>query len=208
MINYLPIRKILSIYNLRKQYLRSSGWLLSTKLKMPIDKYKNPLPWFTYGCIRFLNLKLKKTHTIFEYGSGNSTLWFCKHVNSVISIEHDKNWYTKMKNQFLKEPNIDYRFKSITLNDYTNEILNYKKRFHIVVIDGRKRAECCKNALEALQDNGIIIWDNSDLSIYEEGYNFLLSGGFKRLDFWGMGPINHYEWCTSIFYRKNNCFDI
>ena len=25
--------------------------------------------------------------------------------------------------------------------------------------------------------------------------------GFARIDFWGLGPINPYEWCTSLFIR-------
>ena len=48
----------------------------------------------------------------------------------------------------------------------------------------------------------------TDRVIYQEGYEFLLTNGFKRLDFWGMGPINPYSWCTSIFYRKENCLEI
>jgi hypothetical protein len=36
----------------------------------------------------------------------------------------------------------------------------------------------------------------------------LLKNDFRRLDFTGLGPINASPWCTSIFYRRKNCFDI
>lgn len=64
------------------------------------------------------------------------------------------------------------------------------------------------NSIKTLKDDGVIIWDNSDRVNYQEGYDFLLANGFKRLDFWGIGPVNSYSWCTSIFYRKENCLKI
>jgi hypothetical protein len=92
--------------------------------------------------------------------------------------------------------------------EYQNEILNYNKVFDIIIIDGRERVQCSMNSLNALKENGVIIWDNSDRLKYAKGYNFLLSNGFKRIDFSGLGPINPHAWCTSIFYRVGNCLDI
>ena len=43
---------------------------------MPIDKNSNPLPWVTYGFIDFISERLNKSIDVFEYGSGNSTLWY------------------------------------------------------------------------------------------------------------------------------------
>jgi hypothetical protein len=76
------------------------------------------------------------------------------------------------------------------------------------VIDGRDRVNCTKASLGALKPDGSIVFDNSDRSDYESGYSFLQANEFRRLDFWGMGPINSYGWCTSVFYRTQNCFGI
>ncbi len=54
----------------------------------------------------------------------------------------------------------------------------------------------------------MVIWDNSDRSDYEEGYEFLLGQGFRRLDFYGLGPINVMASCTSVFYREQNCLGL
>lgn len=35
---------------------------------------------------------------IFEYGSGNSTLWWSEKVDSIISVEHDKQCFEKVSN--------------------------------------------------------------------------------------------------------------
>ena len=80
--------------------------------------------------------------------------------------------------------------------------------FDCVVIDGRDRVNCARHALGALTAGGVIVWDNSDRDCYQEGFDFLRDHGFRRIDFWGLGPINAYPWCTSIFYRDGNCLGL
>lgn len=60
---------------------------------MPVDKFNNPLPWFTYSAISFIEKKLLKSFNVFECGAGNSTKWFAKRVNSIISVEHDRKFF-------------------------------------------------------------------------------------------------------------------
>lgn len=199
---------ILALIELKNQYLSSEGWNLSVLLNVPVDKDGIEIPWFTYSSIHFLTNKIEREYSVFEYGSGNSTIWFSERVNSIVSVEHDDNWYSQMKEKFSAYSNIDYKFKNINSNEYSGEILNYKGEFNIIVIDGRERVKCSMNSIKALKDDGVIIWDNSDRINYQEGYDFLLANSFKRLDFWGIGPINSYSWCTSIFYRKENCLKI
>ena len=145
--------------------------------------------------------------TVFEYGSGNSTFWLSKRVVSVISYEHDFSWYNSIK-QKLPE-NVDYRYCELERGGkYCKGVLKYNKEFDIVIIDGRDRVNCSKNVIDSLKDCGVIVWDNSDREEYKEGYDFLEDNGFRRLDFTGLGPINSYEWCSSLFFRDNNCFGI
>jgi hypothetical protein len=76
-------------------YLVQNGWFKSFKDKLPVDAEGKPLPWFTYPSILFLNERLTKTMNLFEYGTGNSTLYFASRVQQVISVEHDQRWYDK-----------------------------------------------------------------------------------------------------------------
>jgi hypothetical protein len=209
LINYFPFGRLVSgYYLLQKNHLTKSGWKKSAVRRLPVDRNGEVLPWMTYSIIYFLERKLQKSFSVFEYGSGNSTLWFSQFVNQVTSIEHDHNWYQKMESFYKQVPNIQYSFRQLESGTYQNEILRYHKAFDIIVIDGRERIACSLNSLNALKDNGVVIWDNSDREEYSEGYNFFLENGFKRLDFYGMGPISAHAWCTSIFYRKNNCLNI
>ena len=85
----------------------------------------------------------------------------------------------------------------------------YKKNFFdIIVIDGRDRVNCCKAALEALNDYGVILFDDSYRDRYEEGYSYLRDHGFKEIDFWGMTSSIAMKHKTSIFYRSRNCLQI
>jgi len=208
-INFLPKGKLLTgTYFLQKNYLKKEGWTKSMIKKMPIDKNGNEIPWFTYSAIHFLTPRLTKDLSVFEYGSGNSTIWFSKYCKTIVSTEHNENWYNMMKPKFDNFLNINYILKDTQNADYQKEILNYSNEFEIIIIDGRERVDCAKNSLLALKENGVVIWDNSDRDEYKEGYDFLLNNGFKRLDFWSLGPINPYAWCTSFFYKTNNCLNL
>lgn len=74
--------------------------------------------------------------------------------------------------------------------------------FDVIVVDGMARVLTAWIAARQVADSGIIIFDNSDRAEYEAGYQLLRKAGFQRIDFWGLGPINPYEWCTSLFLKS------
>lgn len=199
---------IIETYFLCRNYLKPNGWLKSTFRKKSIDGVNNPIPWFTYSSINFIQLKLSTgSFRVFEFGSGNSTIWFADKVESIFSVENDELFYRTMKPQLNKFRNVTYELRNLKFN-YYQKIIEFNNEFDIVVIDGRERNKCTINCLKALKDNGVIIFDNSDRIDYQESYDFLTVNGFKRIDFKGLGPINSSEWQTTIFYRKENCFNI
>jgi predicted O-methyltransferase YrrM len=174
---------------------------------MPIDDNDNPIPWMTYPAISFLEKRIKNGMEVFEYSCGNSTFWWAKRVKKLISCEHDREWYQKMVK--LIPANVElYQIDLEYGGAYSRKVSEYTRAFDVIVLDGRDRVNCAKNCLNALTKNGVIIWDNSDRESYTEGYNYLLRNGYKRIDFEGMGPVNAYSWCTSIFYKEENCLNI
>jgi len=198
---------LLSFYSLKKSgYLHENGWFSTFKSKASINIKNNPIPWMNYSFIHFIEERLNNKMNIFEFGCGNSTLWWHKQVNSIVAVESDKGWFDKIKNSLPNE--VSLTLKNLKNQDYSNELLKFSKTFNIICIDGRDRVNCAKNSLNALTDDGVIIWDNSDRKKYSEGYDFLTSNGFKRIDFRGIGPINVTGCTTSIFYKPNNCLGI
>jgi hypothetical protein len=82
------------------------------------------------------------------------------------------------------------------------EIIKYPPNyFDVVVIDGQARVLSAWLAAKFVKPNGIIVFDNSDREFYSPGFELLANDGYKRIDFYGTGPINMYEWCTSIFFK-------
>jgi len=188
-------------------YLYEIGWIESFKRGIPVDKDGDPLPWVTYSFIDFISERLNKNMDIFEYGSGNSTLWYAKRVNSVISIEHDKKWFEKLKNNIPKNVTINYK-KLIYGGEYAKFPKILERKFDIVIVDGRDRVNCIKYSLDVLKSKGVIVLDDSERVIYKDGIRFLIEKDFKRLDFWGISPGLFYKKCTTIFYKSDNCLGI
>lgn len=185
-------------------FLRNAGWFDSHRTSSSVDGKGSEIPWYTYPAIRFLSERVTNRLAVFEYGSGNSTLWWSRCVGRVVSCEHDPLWHEAVARRL--PSHVEYHLIPIDpSNAYASHIARHQGEFDIVVLDGRERVRCSLNVLPALTSVGIVVWDNSDRHEYQEGFDHLASNGFKRLDFWGMGPINTYEWCTSIFYRQENC---
>lgn len=201
----IMLKQLLSMYS--SGYLKEIGWINSFKNKMPIDKNSDPLPWVTYGFIDFISDRLDTAMDVFEYGSGNSTLWYASKVHSLTSIEHDKNWLEKIKkklphNCILYYETLEYDGK------YSKFSCQLNKKFDVIIVDGRDRVNCIKNAIDSLTVNGIIVLDDSERIQYKEAVDFLLSKNFKKIDFWGISPGLFYKKNTTIFYRDNNCLGI
>lgn len=203
--------KIVELDSLRrlkkKGYLLEVGWFESYKRKDAFDLQGNPLPWISYPAIRFIADRVGANMVIFEYGSGISTLWWAARVREVISCEHNKLWYYKVKSKIPDNVSINH-IELEYCGGYSKFISKYNNKFDIIVIDGRDRVNCAKNCVNALKSDGIILWDDADRKSYEEGYQYLGERGFKRIDFIGMSPIVVDSKCTSIFYRKDNCLGL
>ncbi|MEP7300810.1 MAG: class I SAM-dependent methyltransferase [Caldimonas sp.] len=199
--------RVLALRSLsRVSHLQSSGWFESFRKGLSVDASGSPIPWYTYGAIHFLASRVNSTMSVFEYGSGNSTLWWSKLGGRVTSCEHDTQWHRMMKERLPAA--VKYIHADVSTGDYARQIQQQHETFDIVVIDGRDRVQCARFSAAALATRGVIVWDNSDRPDYRDGYEFLVNQGFRRVDFWGMGPINTYEWSTSIFYRSDNCLGL
>lgn len=114
-----------------------------------------------------------------------------------------------IKDDFPMLDSPDHNIQHGLVNDrftaYAAEIIKYPKGyFDIICIDGMARALTSWIAADYLKEDGIIVFDNSDRWQYAPAYNILWKKGFRRTDFYGPGPVNIREWCTSIFAKNLN----
>jgi hypothetical protein len=184
--------------------LARQGWIASRRRGASIDAAGRPLPWYTYPAIRFLENRLPAGLDILEYGAGNSTLWWMAKANSVVSIETDHSWAERVKSRLAANAELHLA----EAEDFLHTIRGIGRKFDVIVIDGAVRNKCAQFVSEVITTHGVVIWDNSDRQEYAPGFDILLRQGFKKVDFIGMGPINIYEWSTSIFYRPDNLLDL
>ena len=104
--------------------------------------------------------------------------------------------------------NAELILKQVENYEYSKEVSAEGERYDIIIIDGVDRNNCVYESVNALTEKGVIIFDNSERSDYIESINFLLSNGFRRIDFWGMCPVTPINSCTSVFYKEKNCLGI
>jgi predicted O-methyltransferase YrrM len=190
-----------------RSYAVDTGWARSRVAEQSQTAAGEPIPWFTYPAIEFLARAVPSDIRLFEFGSGQSTLWWAARVAKVTSVEHDPDWAEAMRERVPE--NVDYH--QIPLEDgprYANAARYSPHRFSVIVIDGRERARCTRRSLPALAKNGVFVWDNADRPKYARVFADLEARGFKRLPFVGHGPITPRTWDTSIFYRTENCLGI
>jgi len=159
-----------------------------------VDESGNPIPWYTYPAIEYLSHLHFDNFSVFEYGSGNSTLWWASRAKSVIAVEDDKKWFDKINLQLAKN-SVEYHLTT-NKNDYVSMALS---DIDIFIIDGKYRKECVQHVVKTTRNNGImLIFDNSDW--YPKTIDYLkIKLGWVQIDFHGFGPINNYTWTTSVF---------
>jgi tRNA A58 N-methylase Trm61 len=190
-----------------KGYLATIGWFTAFDTKQAVDADGQPLPWVTYSFIDFIKTRLNKNLSIFEYGSGNSTLFYAKHVKNVVSVEHDEAWFNKIVKE--KAENAEMIFTALEKDgEYSQKAKLLGEKFDIIIVDGRDRVNCCKHSVDALSTNGVIVLDDSEREFYNEARVFLKARGFKELSFSGISPGMFYNKVTSIFYKADNCLGI
>ena len=133
-----------------------------------------------YPVITLIQGRLNKNMRLFEYGSGYSTLFFAKLVGDVVSVEYDLTWYEKISKELPKNARVMF-VKNDVDGSYCRAIHQVHEFFDVVVVDGRDRVNCIKQALAKLNESGVILLDDSQREDYKEGIDHTVRQGFKRL---------------------------
>ena len=205
LLSHSRIRTLLSFGV--KGYLSQIGWFKAFDTKSAVDHNSEPIPWVTYSFIDFIADRIQKNHTIFEFGSGNSTFYYAQRAQKVISVEHDKAWFEKVSTT--KPQNSEMIFCELEEGGaYSKMPVHIGLKFDIIIVDGRDRENCCYNSVSALSDEGVVILDDTECEMYAAAIIFFKKQGFRELSFSGISPGLFYRKSTSVFYKDNNCLGI
>lgn len=187
--------------------LERQGYIRSQLQGESVDRNGNPVPWLPYSVTAFLTFRVRKDVNVFEFGSGNSTLWWAQRAARVIAVEHDPSYFERM--QPCMPDNVTYLCRNADAGDqYEDTILDYIGQIDIAVVDGRRRPQCLRTCVRAIRPNGVIILDNSDYEGLAPDIAALESDGFRRLAIEGLPSLQTWVNETSIFYRDDNILSI
>ncbi len=203
-LGFIGLRAVVTALRTLKVLEYDYGHYLSSLRWQSVDKKGSPIPWFCYAATRYLEQFDFEDKYLFEYGSGNSTLFWAKRCKKVVSVEQNIKWYTQITKELVKHTNSKIIFAENKF-DYINAIRDKNVLYDVIVIDGAYRLDCAKTAVKMVKRGGIIILDNGDW--FPKTAKFIRSKDFLEVDFSGFGPITPYITTTSIFFERNFRFN-
>ncbi|MEQ9549945.1 MAG: hypothetical protein RIM23_10040 [Coleofasciculus sp. G3-WIS-01] len=168
---------------------------------MPEEKEKY-LPWLPASSLPSFTSLLSQSKAYWEWGSGASTIFAAQHSTNIWSVEHDRKWFTITTDLltsliFLPSTNkVSLLYRPLSAG-YPNAINEVNGTFDVILIDGRQRNECIRNAMQKISQNGTIILDNSNREKYQFGIDLLKKEGFGETCF----ESNQKPWKCSFFQR-------
>lgn len=153
--------------------------------------------------------------TVLEWGSGGSTQALLRdfpHLDTLISIEHDPGWHTRIKAEIpdprahlyrfpcaVPEPDIHQDIKAWEawmercedepeiLRDYIDFPTTLNLTFDLVLVDGRARVHCMHAGWKVLRPGGLLVLHDAQRARYHADLASL--GRPVFLDTWEQGQI-------------------
>lgn len=121
------------------------------------------LPWIPFSARKVLEQRIAPDFTVWEIGSGFSTLWLADRVKQVVSIEAAQDWYDRLCAIIAKEQirNVDLRFiwvaeQMADFSELADESLD------LLFIDGGPRGQCLERGFGKVRRGGYLYLDNWD----------------------------------------------
>jgi predicted O-methyltransferase YrrM len=174
--------------------------------KYPID---DELPWWSFRAIEYAD-KVFPGKTVFEFGTGGSTIRYAHVCQSITSVEDNKDWLNivqdRVNNKKITNVNLLYHYfdfdkpKDFASSNYL-KAYDPSKKYDVVVIDGqdqtfKERIECFKYVEPTIKEGGMIVVD--DWWRYVELLNSNKAKSIKVFE--SVGPCRYGVTSTAFFH--------
>ena len=185
--------------------------------------------WVVFQAFPFIESLLSSEATVFEYGSGGSTVFYSKRVKQVISVEHDASWfnavervlaeeaisnchyqlippeYTGRSNRSPEDPEAycssDPLWAGYDFYKYATLINSFPDDFFdFVAVDGRARPSCVLNARRKVKMGGYLMLDDTERPHYRKAKELLRD--WDKHAFYGPGPYADHLWETTVWKKS------
>lgn len=151
-------------------------WLASLGAIYHLERMINlDIPWWNVKACQEVGafLTRKPDARVFEYGSGASTMWVARRAGSITTVEHDTKWAKNLQSKLNNLPNANVILSNCQPDGLPDEsyikAIDGTGSYDLIIIDGRRRTECLTAAISHLNEDGIILFDDSGRRRYRSG---------------------------------------
>jgi hypothetical protein len=167
--------------------------------------------WLTFSAIDHLNQFLNKTHRVFEYGGGGSTLFFLDRAGEVVTVEDQADWMQALGAKIREQGHQHWTgrhigpetlgtprpldpanpddfassipvYHNITFEAYAKSINAYPAGyFDVVLVDGRARPSCIAQSIPLLKRGALLVIDNAERPHYTRAFAGVFAQEFDTL---------------------------
>lgn len=192
------------------------------------------LPWLNFFALDFLESNIGQEFRVFEFGGGGSTLFFCKNVAFVATVEDNEQWFNALleavrlrkyrnwegfwvppvvfagheRQRSCSNPD-DFKssvkgLENMSFEAYARTIDQYPTAyFDLILVDGRARPSCIKQAIPHLKKGGLLVIDNTERPHYLNHFQKVIQKKFEILEN-RVGPVAYTPdfTCTTILRKQ------
>lgn len=218
-----------SLLEVSERYLLNSGWINSRLQRRSVDQNGSALPWLTYPSIAFLEQLDLEDKIVLEFGGGGSTAYFSRRSKQVHTVELDGEYLDSLRTlnldkviffEWLNAPYPSGDFPS-SIADYAGADASYEcteniqrvlnnawelaaliETADLILIDGGPRMLYAAITAKFARATATVVIDNSDLNALLGIADLFLDDHFLKVPFRGLGPLNAYDWETTVLVPR------
>jgi hypothetical protein len=168
-------------------------------------------PWWPYDATIWIAEHMPNGARVFEFGGGGSTLWLQDQGAEVIAVEHHEDWVQQLVAVLAPSARVMKRGTSASgsitsavepgfFDEYVAAVGDEPdSSLDLVIVDGRARVECVRQAMSKVKPGGLLLLDDSDRARYRPAVRLLI--GWERHIFRGLKPGDYWSAETSVWRR-------
>ena len=143
--------------------------IISQAILKKLFNYYPSSPCIVYGAKKVLDSIIDNNMLIVEFGSGQSTHWYAKRCQKIISHETSEKWFVKVKQNLLRAGCFNANVIKWDGESISQEIKTLSP--DLIIIDGIRRDICVDYATKVAKDSTWIYLDNSDKDMHPSNPN-------------------------------------
>lgn len=138
--------------------------------RLPVDHL---LPWWSFRAIEYADTVFPGK-TVFEFGSGGSTVRYAPLCKSITCVEDDADWMSVVQSRLnaKDKDKVDLIYRHFDFDKTENfadseylKAYDGSKQYDVVVIDGqdksfRERITCFRHVEPSIKEGGVIVVDD------------------------------------------------